>query len=172
MQTEPVLPAQPTPPSIVQPQPTGFIKDPGILRVFGSYALWLKIFAIFNFISAGFLILTGIIYVFTIIGIVISVIYWAIAGLQIWLNINLLQGAKNIEALKTCQTQEQYNSLTIENLKCTGLYFKVCCIMTMVGFGLVVVGLMFLMVIGLTGGFQNFDNLRSFSSSSSSYRYR
>jgi hypothetical protein len=61
------------------------IKDEETLKMLKSLSFWGKFQVIIGFISAGFLILAGLIYIIGIITIPITIVYWVAAGISIWL---------------------------------------------------------------------------------------
>lgn len=124
-----------------------------------SYQGWLKFVAILGYISSGFLILAGLVLVFTI---VIPFIYWAIAGFTIWYSMKIWKAAQNLEDI----SEENYIEQSYQALDSLGVYFKIQGILTIVSIGLGIIALFFAL---LTGGFAmlrdagqwNLDELRN-----------
>ncbi len=144
------------------------IKDEETIKMLKSLAFWSKFHIILGFISAGFLILAGVIYIFLIITIPITIIYWAIAGVSIWLLIKLYKGFGKFEQLAEVQTQDDFNTKTLQGLDYMKSYYKITGILQIASFVFLilmfVVGIVLLIAFGNNPAFQ--DALKNANSQS------
>ena len=134
------------------------IKDEETLKMLKSLAFWSKFHIILGFISAGLLIFAGIIYIFLIITIPITILYWIIAGITIWLLVKLYKGFSKFEQLTDVKTQDDFNVKTLEGLNYLNSYYKITGIFQIISFALgmllIVVGIVLLIAFGNNPSFQ------------------
>lgn len=129
------------------------IKDEETLKMLKSLNFWSKFHIILGFISSGFLILAGLIYVFLIVTIPLSIIYWIIAGITIWLLTFLYKAFGKFNELTEVKTQDEFNVKTLEGLNYMKSYYKITGIFNIVSF--VALILLFVLAIVLLFTFGN-----------------
>ena len=134
------------------------IKDEETIKMLKSLNFWAKFQIILGCVSVGFLILIGTVYAFTIILIPVTLFYWALAGLTIWLLITLYKSISKFNELAEVKTQDDFNIKTLEGLNLMKTYYKINGIFTMVSLGLlalvIVGGIILLIVFGSNPAFQ------------------
>jgi Family of unknown function (DUF5362) len=120
------------------------IKDEPTLDMLKGLSFWTKFYAVIMFIGAGFYVLGGLLFAITIIGIVVSVFYWAIAGLMIWLGTKIWSASESTKMVASATTQDEFNSSSLSVMSNFKTYYKTTGILFIVS---LVLGL--LLVIGL-----------------------
>lgn len=121
------------------------------LKKLVGYQGWLKFIAILSYIGAGFMILAGLVLALTLIGIIVSIFYWGIGALYIWLGMLIWKAAAQLETL-TKENYEANSSRIIDNL---GLYFKINGIVTI---AVIALGILAIIIGLLVGGFSSLRN--------------
>lgn len=144
-----------------QPQETNnLIKDEETLKMLKSLNFWSKFHIILGFISAGMLFLTGLAYIFLIVTIPISIIYWIIAGISVWLLTYLYRSFNKFNELKTVKTQEDFNNNVLQGLDLMKKYYKITGIFSIISlvfaFVLICGAIFFLVMYSSTPEFQSF----------------
>jgi cell division protein FtsX len=136
------------------------IKDEETLKMLHSLNFWSKFHIIIGFISAGMLFLTGLAYIFLIITIPLSIIYWIIAGISVWLLTYLYRSFNKFNELITVKTQEEFNDNVLQGLDLMKKYYKITGIFTIVSlvfaFVLIFGAIFFLVMYSSAPEFQSF----------------
>ena len=108
------------------------ITDVQTLKMIKSLSFWAKLVAIFQFIGAGFMIIGSFIYIFGIITIPLTFFYWILAGFMIWAFVKVWQASNKFMNLALVETQESFNSNTLQGLNSLKTFFKIQGIMIIV----------------------------------------
>jgi hypothetical protein len=129
-------------------QSNNLITDVETLKMIKGLNFWAKFMAVWQFIGAGFLIVSGLIYVITIIFIPLSLIYWVIGGLSIWIAFKLLKATNKFNNLSKVSNQEGFNSNVLQGMNELKSYFKIQGILTIVGIALFFLAILLVIIFG------------------------
>jgi hypothetical protein len=144
-----------------RPQETNnLIKDEETLKMLKSLNFWSKFHIILGFISAGMLFLSGLAYLFLIVTIPLSIIYWIIAGVSVWLLTYLYRSFSKFNELRTVKTQEDFNNNVLQGLNLMKSYYKITGIFSIISLILasilIILGIVFLVLYSSNPEFQSF----------------
>jgi hypothetical protein len=146
------------------------IKDEETLKMLRGLNFWSKFHVILGFISAGMLFLVGFAYIFLIVTIPITIIYWIMGGISVWLLTYLYRSFSKFNELTTVKTQEEFNNSVLQGLDSMKMYYKITGIFNIASLVLLVVaiigGIFFLILFGSSPQFQDFLSNPKYSSAS------
>jgi hypothetical protein len=146
------------------------IKDEETLKMLRGLNFWSKFHVILGFISAGMLFLVGFAYIFLIVTIPITIIYWIMGGISVWLLTYLYRSFSKFNELTSVKTQEEFNNNVLQGLDLMKMYYKITGIFNIASLVLLVVaiigGIFFLILFGSSPQFQDFLSNPKYSSAS------
>ncbi len=146
-----------------------FLNNEQTQKTLRSLNFWLKFSAIVMWIVSAPLLIVGLIGIIYIFG---PLIYWPIAGINIWLGIILWQVSEQIKLLSNSSNQDEFNIQIIVGLTKIKQYFQINGWLTIVGLLLIALFFIFLLLVMFyslnnSGGFkmedmQRFNYISSF----------
>jgi hypothetical protein len=143
-----------------QPKSNNLIRDEETLKMLQSLNFWSKFHIILGFISAGMLFLVGFVYIFLIVTIPLTIIYWIMAGISVWLLMYLYRSFNKFNELKTVKTQDDFNNNVLQGLDLMKSYYKITGIFSIISIVsatvLVIGGIIFLAMYSSSPEFQSF----------------
>ena len=123
-----------------------FLASEETQKMLKGLGFWLAFQAILSYVGAGFLVLSGIVYAISIIGLPVAVIYFAIAAYSVWIGIMLFKASNQANAIKLQNNQNDFNTQTVDMLSNLKTIYKIYGIMTIISivFGII----LFVLAIG------------------------
>ena len=133
-------------PKMEQVMVLDFLASEETQKMLKGLGFWLAFQAILSYVGAGFLVLSGIVYAISIIGLPVAVIYFAIAAYSVWIGIMLFKASTQVNAIKLQNNQNDFNTQTVDMLSNLKTIYKIYGIMTIISivFGII----LFVLAIG------------------------